>query len=273
MPFKRARFSSFRNLQDQEIGTDAERVFLIGENGQGKTNFLEALYYLCYGSSFRGAVDAQIPVAGASGFGLTGIWAEPGAGLGLDDEISVRVEGAAKDIRLNGKPLKDRKELVMHNPAVVFCHEDFTFAAGDPERRRFFFDQCAGMLSLAYIDSLRAYKRVLKQRNAALKESAYDLLDALDPLIVTHGMDLMEARRRLHGRFQREFPSLYGVVSLLDAPVDLAYSPSWPERASSDALLAALPRPAGERGVPGHDEVGAAPRPLGVFLRGRAVHR
>jgi DNA replication and repair protein RecF len=240
MPFKRARFSSFRNLEDAEIGTEAERIFLIGENGQGKTNFLEALYYLCYGSSFRGAVDAQIPATGAPGFGLTGVWSDSGAESVLDDEISVRVEGAAKDIRLNGKPLKDRKELVLHNPAVVFCHEDFTFAAGDPERRRFFFDQCAGMLSLSYIDSLRAYKRVLKQRNAALKESAYDLLDALDPLLASHGLDLMAARRRLHGRFQREFPSLYGVVSLLDAPVDLMYSPSWPEDASVDALLAAL---------------------------------
>jgi len=238
MPFKRARFASFRNLEDGELGVDAERIFLIGENGQGKTNFLEALYYLCYGASFRGLVDSQIPAAGNPGFGLSGLWS--GSGDLPDEEISVRVEGTAKDIRLNGKPLKDRKELVFHNPAVVFCHEDFSFAAGDPERRRFFFDQCAGMLSLAYIDALRSYKRVLKQRNAALKESAHDLLDALDPQFVGYGLRLMTARKALHARFQAEFPALYESVALLGRKVDLTYASSWPQDASIEAILELL---------------------------------
>jgi len=248
MAFKRARFVSYRNLEDSEVAVDAERVFLIGENGQGKTNFLEALYYLCYGSSFRGQVDSQIPATGSQGFGLGAQWAGavdasvPGGddgypGAGLDEEISIRVDGTSKDIRLNGKPLKDRKELVFHSPAVVFCHEDFTFAAGDPERRRFFFDQCAGMLSLSYIDSLRSYKRVLKQRNAALKESARDLLEVLDPQLAVYGLELMNARKTLHARFQESFPGLYERVSRLGKAVDLSYSPSWPQEASTDFVL------------------------------------
>ena len=243
MPFKRARFVSYRNLEDSEVAVDAERIFLIGENGQGKTNFLEALYYLCYGASFRGLVDAQIPAAGSSSFGLQAQWAGgsaaafgPGAAT-PDEEISIRVDGSSKDIRLNGKPLKDRKELVFHSPAVVFCHDDFTFAAGDPERRRFFFDQCAGMLSLSYIDALRSYKRVLKQRNAALKESARDLLEALDPQLASYGLALMAARKTLHTRFQESFPELYERVSRFGKPVDLSYSPSWPEESSIDFVL------------------------------------
>ncbi|MGB4586680.1 MAG: DNA replication and repair protein RecF [Rectinemataceae bacterium] len=240
MPFRRTRFASFRNLEDGEIDVDASRIFLIGENGQGKTNFLEALYYLCYGSSFRGGVDAQIPASGSAGFGLAGLWSRDDEEDFLDEEISVRVDGQVKEIRLNGRQLKDRKELVFHNPAVVFCHEDFSFAAGDPERRRFFFDQCAGMLSLSYIETLRSFKRVLKQRNAALKESAYDLLDVLDPLFAAYGLDLMSARRALHGRFQKEFPGLYESVALLGRKVDLEYSTSWPAEASVDSVLELL---------------------------------
>lgn len=240
MPFKNARFASFRNLADSEIGTDSERIFLVGENGQGKTNFLEALYYLCYGSSFRGQVDSQIPVQGATSFKLGAVWAGAHSAIDLDDEISVYVDGRAKEIALNGKPLKDRKELVSHNPAVVFCHEDFAFAAGDPERRRFFFDQCAGMLSLAYIDVLRSYKRVLKQRNAALKESAYDLLEALDPQFARYGLMLMEVRAGLHARFQALFPGLYEHVSRIGEPVDLEYSPSWPVEASIETVCGLL---------------------------------
>jgi len=123
---------------------------------------------------------------------------------------------------------------------VVFCHEDFTFAAGDPERRRFFFDQCAGMLSLSYIDVLRSYKRILKQRNAALKESAYDLLEAMDPLFVSYGLELMKARRALHLRFQEEFPGLYESVALLGRKVDLTYASNWPQDSSMDSALELL---------------------------------
>jgi DNA replication and repair protein RecF len=240
MPFSYARFVSFRNLEDSEVDTRAERIFLIGENGQGKTNFLEALYYLCYGASFRGSVDQQIPAAGSRGFGLAAAWSSLAGGGALEDSISIRYDGQTKDIRLNGKGLRDRKELVFHNPAVVFCHEDFSFAAGDPERRRFFFDQCAGMLYPGYIDSLRSYKRILKQRNAALKESAHDLLDVLDPQFVRFGLALMEDRQKLHRRFRKDFPRLYEYVSRLGRPVELSYSPSWKNERDVGSLLALL---------------------------------
>lgn len=242
MPFSYARFVSFRNLEDSEVDTKAERIFLIGENGQGKTNFLEALYYLCYGSSFRGAVDQQIPAGASQGFGLAAAWNSLGqaGGEALQDSISIRYDGQTKDIRLNGKSLKDRKELVFHNPAVVFCHEDFSFAAGDPERRRFFFDQCAGMLYPGYIESLRSYKRILKQRNAALKESAHDLLDVLDPQLIRFGLALMEERQKLHRRFQKDFSRIYEYVSKLGRSVELAYSPSWQKNLDFDSLLALL---------------------------------
>ncbi len=234
MSFSRIRLVSYRNLEDAEINTAADRVFLIGENGQGKTNLLEALYYLSFGGSFRGQVDSQIPANGAKGFGLKGYWNNNSI---LEDEIEVSVQNSVKDIHLNGKPVRDRKELVGHNPSVVFCHEDFSFAAGEPELRRFFFDQCAGMISLDYIDILRAYRRVLKQRNAALKESAYDLLEVLDPQFVRYGRELMAIREIIFSRFQQQFPQLYEHVSQLGKPVELEYKPNWPQGAGFEEIL------------------------------------
>jgi DNA replication and repair protein RecF len=241
MPFRTTGFHAFRNLKDADVDVDAERVFLVGENGQGKTNFLEALYYLCCGSSFRGLVDAFIPRAGESGFGLRALWSESAGGAARgeipDETVSVSMENSAKEIRLNDKVLRDRKELVFHSPAVVFCHEDFAFAAGDPERRRFFFDQCSGMISLSYIESLRAYKRVLKQRNAALKEGVHELLEVLDPQFVRYGLELMEARRRIHGLFRTSFSELYERVSEFGEKVELEYSSSWPAQAGRDEVM------------------------------------
>jgi DNA replication and repair protein RecF len=239
MPFNRIRLSSFRNLADAEVETDAERIFLVGENGQGKTNFLEALYYLSYGTSFRGPVDAEAVRRGAPSFALLG--GVRGGAPGMPpDEIRVGWEGKVKDIRRNDKPVRDRKELVELNPAVVFCHEDFTFAAGEPERRRFFFDQSAGLVSAGYIDLLRDYKRILRQRNATLKNGRHDILELLDAQLAGAGMELMSCRARLQAEFDGRFALRYEAVSLLGTEVRVRYRPSWPSELGLDGILERL---------------------------------
>jgi DNA replication and repair protein RecF len=238
MPFISLRLSSFRNLEDGEVETDADRVFLVGENGQGKTNFLEALYYLSYGTSFRGPVDAEAARRGSSFFALSGR-IRSSEGLPSDD-IRVKWEGKIKDIRRNEKPVRDRKELIELNPAVVFCHEDFSFAAGEPERRRFFFDQAAGLVSAGYIDTLRDYKRILKQRNAALKEARLDLISLLDLQLAGKGLEIMESRTRLRTEFDSRFALRYEAVSQLGREVRINYRPNWPEDLGMDGILARL---------------------------------
>jgi DNA replication and repair protein RecF len=246
MSFESVRLTSFRNLEDAEVGTGAERVFLVGENGQGKTNFLEALYYLSYASSFRGPVDAEAVRRGEGSFCLDGRMRSP-FGQSIDD-IRVRWESKVKDIRRNEKPIRDRKELVELNPAIVFCHEDYAFAAGEPERRRYFFDQAAGLVSLGYLDTLRDYKRILKQRNAALKENRQDILDLLDQQLAGRGLELMEARSRLRKEFDGRFAERYEAVSLLGEELRLKYRPNWPaEDAAPGGIDAILERLAAKR--------------------------
>jgi DNA replication and repair protein RecF len=238
MSFESVRLTSFRNLGDAEIGTSADRIFMIGENGQGKTNFLEALYYLSYASSFRGPVDGEAARRGATSFCLQGRMRSP---LGHTlDEIRVLWEAKAKDIRRNGKPIKDRKELVELNPAIVFCHEDYAFAAGEPERRRYFFDQAASLVSAGYLDSLREYKRVLRQRNATLKEKRQELLDMLDLQLAEAGLELMAARIRLRDEFRDRISQRYEAVSLLGEELLLNYKPSWSVSAEVGGILERL---------------------------------
>jgi len=123
-----------------------------------------------------------------------------------------------------------------------------------------FFDQCAGMLSLGYIDTLRSYKRALKQRNAALKESAYELLDALDLQYVRHGRELVQERRRLFESFKDPFSEAYEHVAMLGEPVTLDYMPSWPqdliEDPSEEGLLAYLRRRRPEEVILGTSRTG-----------------
>jgi DNA replication and repair protein RecF len=153
------------------------------------------------------------------------------------DEIRLSWGGKVKEIQRNGKIVRDRKELIELNPSIVFCHEDYSFAAGEPERRRFFFDQSMGLVSTGYIDLLRDYKRILKQRNIALKDSRQNILDLLDMQLVGKGIELMEKRARLQNEFDAKFALRFEAVSLLGIDVRIEYRPSWPAEIGSEGIL------------------------------------
>jgi DNA replication and repair protein RecF len=101
------------------------------------------------------------------------------------------------------------------------------FISGSPEQRRWFFDQSQSLYDPVYLDDLRRYRRVLKMRNAILREGIdYSTLDALDPQLVLYGLRLMEKRDEAARRFSEVFGPLYGEVSGIDN-IAIRYVPSW----------------------------------------------
>jgi DNA replication and repair protein RecF len=240
MSFETLRTAAFRNLADNEINTHAKNIFLVGENGQGKTNFLEALYYCSYASSFRGVRDKEVVRNGEKDFS-----ASVKLNISLYERVLVKFENGKKNIYIDGKLAEDRKELLEISPCIVFCHEDMEFVAGSPERRRWFFDQSQSLYDLVYLDDLRKYRRVLKTRNTVLKESRGDLrektttmLDVLDPQLVSYGLRLMEKREEAVRLFSGTFGPLYEQVSGI-SDITVRYIPSWKED-SEAAVLAFL---------------------------------
>jgi len=247
MAFSTLETYSFRNLADGAVDIDAPSVFVVGENGQGKTNFLDAIYTLCYGSSFRSGQDADAARIGdracsdgdRASRGGDRAWSISGSNR---DGSSCRVswEHGLKAIKEDGKAVNDRKRLVERNPAIVFCHEDMEFARGEPERRRFFFDQTASLVSTGYIDLLRAYRRALRARNVALKERSLDVLEVLDLQVAIYGLGLREERARLAEAFDKAFAPRYEDVSRLGIRVGVEYRPSWREETSAEEVAARL---------------------------------
>ncbi|GHU98178.1 DNA replication and repair protein RecF [Spirochaetia bacterium] len=228
MAFAALRTTAFRNLEDREVDTRGKDVFLVGENGQGKTNFLEALYFCSYASSFRGVRDNELVCTGKKDCSTAATLSDP-----LYDRITVKIEGAKKTIEVNGKSVNDRKELLSVIPCIVFCHEDMEFVAGSPEERRRFFDQTQSLYDPLYLDDLRKYRRVLKTRNALLKNDGFSandtLLDTLDPQIALYGLKIMEKREESVSYFSAMFGPLYAEVSGI-GDIAVRYSPSWKER-------------------------------------------
>jgi DNA replication and repair protein RecF len=231
------RTASFRNLADAELDTGGKDVFLVGENGQGKTNFLEALYFCSYASSFRGVRDGELVRTGESACSASVNLKSGGPETGPvpHEWVLVKYEGGKKTVTLDGKKVEDRKDLLDVAPCIIFCHEDMEFVAGTPERRRWFFDQTQSLYDPVYLDDLRRYRKALKSRNTVLKESrgvlhggSAAILDALDPQLAAYGGKLMESRREAADRFSAAFSPLYQEVSGIDG-ITVRYSPSWKE--------------------------------------------
>jgi len=241
---KSLRTSAFRNLADAWTDTSLKNIFLIGENGQGKTNFLEAVYFCSYASSFRGTADREIARNGEKNFSAAITVAEHGpAPAGISGEVLIKFENEKKTVNIDGKKTEDRKELLSVTPCIVFCHEDMDFAAGSPERRRWFFDQVLSLYDPVYLDDLRRYRHVIKSRNSVLRSHSLNklsgspdvLLDVLDPQCVLYGTRLMEKRETAARFFSDILSPLYGEVSGIDG-VAVQYTPSWKD---SDADAAA----------------------------------
>jgi DNA replication and repair protein RecF len=215
---------SFRNLAAAEVNTSASDIFLVGENGQGKTNFLEAVYFSSYASSFRGASDRELvqkpQKMDAEGCSVI-------ANFTNGSRVLVKIENNKKPVLIDGKKAEDRKELLAVCPCIVFCHEDMAFVSGTPEERRWFFDQTQSLYDPIYLDDLRNFRKILKMRNNVLKDQPNSaMLDALDSQLVTYGINIMQKRAEAAQTFSRIFAPLYEVVSGINN-ISIAYKSSW----------------------------------------------
>ena len=235
MGFTSVTVYNYRNLTDAEVDVDAPEVFLIGENGQGKTNFLESIYLLCYGSSFRTRTDREIIKIGRNTMSVKGE-----SVTDSDNSVGVQIEAGKKRIHLNGKSISDRKQLIEHVPCIIFCHDDIDFVSGPPERRRWFFNQTMSLYNPLFIDLLRRYEKIIGMRNRALRDGREDLLDIYDEQAALAGLDLQRRRAEAIELFNDTFGGLFHEVSGLDAEIRITYSPSWNHTDSVESVMKLL---------------------------------
>ena len=223
MPVLSTSYYNYRNLTNETISLLSKEIFFVGENGQGKSNLLESIYYSAYGSSFRTHTDAEIVKKGENSFSVRTMYKDEAEST---NTISVIFENGKKRIEKNGKRIQDRKELVNTMPCVLFCHDDLDFVVGEPERRRFFIDQSLSMYDVMYIDVMRRYKRILKSRNISLKEQHYEMLDAYDLQLAQNGIEIERKRRDAIFQFNQIFGKLYEEITGIDG-LTIKYEPSW----------------------------------------------
>jgi len=234
MGFTKVKTHSFRNLVDQTITFKGQTIFLTGENGQGKSNFLEAIYILCFGSSFRTRQDNLFIKHGSSEVILFGTLS---AEDNKNNTIAFQYRNKRKNIRLDGKPIHDRKDLLYNIPSVVFTHEDIIFINGSPDRRRWFYNQMMSMYDPSFIDSLRKYGRVLKLRNSELKKGKSELIDVLNIQLAEFGFEIQKKREEAVKAFNMTFTPIMKEISEINDDIYIRYEPSWKESGSIDHIV------------------------------------
>lgn len=205
------------------IDLSSREVYFVGENGQGKSNLLESLYYSAYGSSFRTHNESEIIRKNEKEMSVRSLFREE---TGQSHTTSIAVKDKSKKIEKDGKYIRDRKELIDTMPCVLYSHEDLEFVTGSPERRRFFIDQSLSMYDVSYIDVSRKYKRILKNKNICLKEKQYNLLDTYDLQLAQSGLEIQKKRKDAVFGFNQIFGKLYSQISGIQ-DVTIRYIPSW----------------------------------------------
>jgi DNA replication and repair protein RecF len=190
---ERLTTTHFRNLAAQALAFSPGVNLLVGENGQGKTNVLEAIYFFKFGRSFRAGRDAEVIRLGEP-FCRAEVAAVFDDGARADLAASVERDGG-KRVKIDGEELPRLSDLVGRFPAVLFGPLDLELSGGEPAERRRFVDMVGSMTDRAYIDAARAYRRILNQRNAALKARANDYeINIWNEQITVAGAELVTRR-------------------------------------------------------------------------------
>ena len=158
---------NFRNYCRQAFVFCPGINIFYGKNGQGKTNILEAVYYLSVSRSFRTSQDSEIVRLGSDYFYLQGTFA---IGEGRHFAEIGYMQPRSLQIKINGKPFS-RSEYLYRHPVVVFAPDDLLMVKEGPSVRRHFLDMECSRLKPLYYGRLRDYYRALRQRNRLLKEN------------------------------------------------------------------------------------------------------
>ena len=165
MAISKITLSSFRNYDQKALEINEGLTVIWGENGSGKTSLLEAIHTLSYGKSFKTSRQKELIKSGSVSYVVRGVFIKSGSNETINTEYGIK---GIQKTKINGKLITNRKEQIRRNPVVILSPEEQEITKGGPAERRRFFDRVFSVVSTDYLNTLQAYIKILKQRNALL---------------------------------------------------------------------------------------------------------
>lgn len=198
MVIKSLKLKNYRNYELLDLTFDAKTNILYGDNAQGKTNILEALYLSGTTKSHRGTKDRDLIQFGYDESHLETIIEKNGIDFQIDMHLK---KNSPKGIAINKIPIRKASELFGIIHFVFFSPEDLNIIKDGPAGRRRFIDLELSQLDKVYLSNLSNYNRIINQRNSLLKEIYYqenllETLDIWDMQLVEYGTKVIESRKK-----------------------------------------------------------------------------
>jgi DNA replication and repair protein RecF len=218
--------TQFRNYVQRRFDLSERIVGICGSNGTGKTNLLDAIYYLSFSRSYFSRPDSQNVHHGMSGMRLEGNYL-------LNEEpkqlVYILRENNRKELSLNGEEYRKFSDHIGRFPCVMIAPDDVILITGGSEERRKFVDTILSQISKHYLHHLIDYNRILQQRNSLLKSAAETgrtdeaLLDVLTDQLVNKGHSIFQERKKFLGSFLTLVGQLYTRIAGNDDGLSLGY--------------------------------------------------
>ncbi|MCH5265907.1 MAG: DNA replication/repair protein RecF [Lachnospiraceae bacterium] len=228
MIIKSIELCNFRNYERAEFEFHQGTNVLYGDNAQGKTNVLEAIFVGGTTKSHKGSKDLEMIRSGEKEAHIR--YHVEKRQRTFKVEVHMR-KGSSKGIAIDGLPIKNSNELLGLSNIVFFSPEDLSIIKDGPEERRRFIDMELCQLNKAYLFYLTQYKKVLKQRNSLLKQiqekpDLKSTLEIWNSQLAEHGKKIIEIRedfiKNLNEIMKRKHESLTGATE----EIDVAYQPN-----------------------------------------------
>ncbi len=216
----------FRNYLSQSFSFTERIVGIFGSNGSGKTNLLDAIYYLCFTKSYFSKQEIQNVKQGETGFRIEGNFL-------LNDEnlhpVCILRETGRKEFLLNDIAYTKFSNHIGKLPCVMIAPDDVSLITEASEERRRFIDTILSQLHIAYLQNLINYNKILQQRNSLLKAAAErnyldeSLLDILDKQLCENGNYIFQKRKEFLKTFLSLVKEQYNSIAGKNESVDLIF--------------------------------------------------
>ncbi len=229
---------SFRNLHQVDLSFSDNTNFIFGDNAQGKTNIAEAIYILCLAKSFRAREETEMVPFEEDHYNFDGTFTDENA---ISSKIQVWYsKDLGKKIKVDGKPVTRYSLLIGKFPIVALTSDDHVVTTGAPAQRRKFFNILLSQCSPRYLDDLKKYERIVKQRNQVLtlfqtgKSVSKSQLEIWNDQLVQTGLKVMEARKKMTRDMNSNLFQFYQDLTRSNHDLKVIYQPCVPLTENSD---------------------------------------
>ncbi|HEX9511056.1 MAG TPA: DNA replication and repair protein RecF [Puia sp.] len=226
LSLKEISLVQFKNYEQANFQFRERIIGICGNNGVGKTNLLDAIYYLCFTKSYFSKSDQQNVYKGSAGFRIEGHFEKQTA---PEKVVCILRETGKKEFLFNEEAYEKFSQHIGRFPAVIIAPDDVQIITGGSEERRRFLDALLSQLDAGYLQSLINYNKILQQRNGFLKSLTdrriqdKNLLDVYDEQLIRPGTYVFEKRKSFLDMLLPLVGQFYTQIAGASEPVAFTY--------------------------------------------------